>query len=200
MKNLTSRVQEAVENSPSGIITLDVLESLKLCDDFTLKTTLSRLGKSGRVLRLKRGVYASNPLKDQFVAAQSTFNGYIGFSAALYIHRFIAEMPFVITVVTTSQSESKRFGAYEFRAVAMKEKAIGFENIGNLVVSTRAKTLFDCIYLERYSIEGKKLIEAYIENPLDAKGLKEFDSYVLKFSSQKTRGKFGEVKKLIGRG
>ncbi|MCL5239684.1 MAG: hypothetical protein M1286_04435 [Candidatus Marsarchaeota archaeon] len=200
MKNLTARLQEAVENSPSGIITLDVLESLKLCDDSTLKTILSRLVKSERALRLKRGVYASNPVKDQFVAAQSAFNGYIGFSAALYIHRLIAEMPFVVTVVTTSQSGSKRFGTYEFRAVALKEKAIGFESIGNLVVSTRAKTLFDCIYLERYSIEEKKLIEAYIENPLSAKELKEFDSYVQKFASQKTRRKFLEVKKMVAKG
>ena len=49
------------------------------------------------------------------------------------MHRLITELPFAITVVTVYKSASKMIGAYEFRAVALKEKAIGFENLGTLL-------------------------------------------------------------------
>ncbi|EET90066.1 MAG: hypothetical protein LVQ97_00395 [Candidatus Micrarchaeales archaeon] len=194
MDSLIERVRRAVENSPNGIAMLETLESLQLCDKFTLKTTLSRLDKSGRIIRLKRGVYSSNPIKDAFVAAQSTYGGYIGFSSALYVHKLIAELPFLVTVVTTHLSTLKTIGAYQFRAVAMKEKAIGFQNVGDLTVSTRAKTLFDCLYLERYSIERDKLIEVYRSAKLSPGELSEFDLYVKRFVSKRRRAKFDMIK------
>lgn len=197
MDNLTEKIRRAVENSPNGIAWLETLESLQLCDRSTLKTTLSRLSKSSRILRLKRGVYSSNPIRNAFAAAQCVYGGYLGFSSALYAHKLIAELPFVVTVVTTHKSASKAAGAYEFRAIAMGEKAIGFEDIGGLTVSTKAKTLFDCLYLERYSIERDKLIEAYKTAKLSPDELREFDSYVKRFVSKKRRAKFDEIKKEI---
>lgn len=113
------------------------------------------------------------------------------------MHRLITELPFAITVVTVYKSASKMIGAYEFRAVALKEKAIGFENLGDSTVSTRAKTLFDCIYLERYSIERDKLIEAYKTARLGAEELKEFDSYVRRFVKSSRRDKFDKIRKEI---
>ena len=197
MDSLTEKIRRAVENSPNGIAELETLESLQLCDKFTLKTTLSRLGKSNRIIRLKRGVYSSNPIRDTFIAAQCIYNGYIGFSSALYVHKLIAELPFTVTVVTTYKSASKVIGAYEFRAIAMKEKAIGFESMGELTVSTRAKTLFDCLYLERYSIERDKLIEAYKLAKLSSDELREFNSYVKRFVSEGRRAKLNMIKKEI---
>ena len=178
-------VLRSVEDSPNGIASLDVLESLGLCDPFTLKTTLSRLSRSGRIIRLKRGLYSANPMKDVYLCAQSVFNGYLGFSTALYLHKLIAEMPFMITVVTACTSRTKRFGEYEFRAVALKEKAVGFERNGEYVVSTRAKTLFDCLYLPRYSVGSEKLFEAFREADLSDKEWQEFDLYVRKFASRR---------------
>ncbi len=195
MDNRTERLVRAIQNSPEGIAALETLEGLRLCDKFTLRTTLSRLSKSGRIIRLKRGVYSENPIRDAFTAAQYTYGGYLGFSSALYLHKLITELPFTITVVTPHKSASKTIGAYELRAVAMKEKAIGFENVGTLTVSTRAKTIFDCIYLEKYSIAKDKLIEAYRDAPLNARELKEFDSYVKRFIPSRMRNKFVEVKK-----
>ncbi len=194
MDKLTERLVKAVQNSPDSIAELETLESLQLCDAFTLKTTMSRLCKAGKLIRLRRGVYSANPINDVFTAAQRIYAGYLGFSSALYIHKLIAELPFVVTVVTAYKSGSKRIGAYEFRAVALKEKAIGFESIGNLTVSTRAKTLFDCIYLGKYSVERGKLILAYADAPLSKAELREFDSYVARFATDRTRPEFESVK------
>ena len=197
MDSLIERIRRAVENSPGGIARLETLESLRLCDNFTLKTTLSRLGKSNRIIRLKRGVYSSNPVRDAFAAAQCVYNGYIGFSSALYVHKLIAELPFLVTVVTTHKSASTAIGEYEFRAIAMKEKAIGFEAVGDLTVSTRAKTLFDCLYLERYSIERDKLAEAYGLAGLSPDELREYDSYVKRFVPERRRAKFDRIREDI---
>ena len=197
MNNLTEKLVKAVQDSPNGIAELETLKSLQLCDSFTLRTTMSRLCKAGRLIRLKRGVYSANPINDAFMAAQRIYSGYIGFSSALYIHKLITEMPFTITVVTVYKSGTKRIGTYEFRAVALKEKAIGFENIGNLTVSTKAKTLFDCIYLGKYSIEKDKFAEAYGDAQLNTAELREFDSYVKRFATSRTRSKFESVRQRI---
>ncbi len=178
---ISEAVLRAVEKSPFGIATLEVVDSLHLCNSFTLKTTLSRLHKAGRIIRLKRGVYSANPMVDPFICAQNTFNGYLGFSTALYLHKFITELPFALAVATTNKSGYKTFAPYEFRAVALKEKAVGFERLGPYVVSTRAKTLFDCLYLPMYGVEWPKLIAAYEEKPLSKNEWREFDSYVKKF-------------------
>jgi len=196
-EKFTSKVLGAIEKSPSGITTLDVLESLRLGDRTSLKTVLSRLNKSKRIIRLKRGVYSANPIKDPFVAAQALFNGYIGFSSAIYLHRLIAEIPFTILVVTPSLSACKKIGQYEFRAISLKYKAIGFERSGNYVVSTRAKTLFDCVYLSKYSIERTKLVDAFKEAKLIKKEWQEFYSYVKKFAGKRIAKKFYNIKKEI---
>ncbi len=188
---------KAVEGSPSGIARLDVLESLGLCSPATLKITLSRLGRSGRIIRLKRGVYSASPIRDAFASAQAVFNGYVGFSAALYLHRLISEVPFTVAVVTGRKSGVKRIGNYEFRAVALGGKAVGFERNGPYVVSTRAKTLFDCLYLPKYSVEQEKLVAAFREARLGAEERREFTGYVKKFASGKTRAKMLKAAKLL---
>lgn len=194
MTKLIDYVMNAIQNAPNGIITIDLLKSLRLCNSFTLKTTLSRLNKSDRIIRLKRGTYSTNPIENAFIAAQATFDGYIGFSSALYLHMLIAEMPFSITVVTVNESKLKKFNSYEFKAIALKNKAVGFEEKNGITVSTRAKTLFDCLYLEKYSIEEKKLIEAYQMKPLTPQEIREFNMYITKFVIPSKRKKFKEAK------
>lgn len=198
MEKLSDKLVKAIESSPNGIASLDVLESLGLCGPFTLRTTLSRLGQSGRILRLKRGLYSANPMKDAFLCAQLVFNGYLGFSTALYLHKLIAEAPFTVTVVTKGTSRAKRVGEYEFRAVALKEKAVGFERKGGCVLSTRAKTLFDCLYAPKYSVEEEKLFRAFSEAELAEEEWREFGRYVKKFASGKTAKKMEEAEKSIG--
>jgi len=175
-----SRVVSAIEASPNGIASLELLESLRLCGRDSLKTALSRLGKAGRIVRLKRGVYSASPMKDAFTCAQATYNGYLAFSSALYLHGMATEMPFAITVATAATSEVKRFGQFEFRAVALGKRAVGFERKGAYVVSTKAKTLFDCLCLPRYSVEREKLEEAWRTLSPDEK--REFAGYAKKLA------------------
>jgi len=196
-ESVAQRVLKAVEASPSGIASLDVLESLGLCGPATLRVTLSRLGRGGRIVRLKRGTYSASPIRDAFASAQAVFNGYIGLSSALYLHRLISEVPFTVTVVTARKSGAKRVGGYEFRAVALGGKAVGFERKGPYVVSTRAKTLFDCLYLPKYAVEPEKLISAFREARLGKEERLEFLGYVEKFASAKARTRILKAAKQV---
>ncbi|MBI5636137.1 hypothetical protein HY993_04210 [Candidatus Micrarchaeota archaeon] len=196
-KMVSSGVLQAIVKSRFGVSDLAFLESLKLTDSLSLKTTLSRLNKAGKILRLKRGVYSSNPLVDEFYCAQSVYNGYLGFSTALYLHKLITEVPFTIFVVTTSQSKSKNFGEYEFKAVSLKEKAIGFTRLGGYVVSTRPKTLFDCLYLPQYGVGEKKLIDCFKQAELSKKEWSEFDFFARKFCGKALSEKMLAVKARI---
>ncbi len=193
----TAKVLESIKKSPQGIITLDILESLRLCGRDTLKTILSRLHKAEKIVRLKRGVYATFPLQDAFAAAQSAFGGYLGFSTALYLQGLISEMPFTLIVVTPQTSASKNFGQYKFKAVALKEKAIGLETKGKYVVSSRPKTFFDCLYLPEYSVEPEKLLRAFQEAHLTKREWKEFDYYLETFVKGTVRTKFYKAKKAV---
>lgn len=197
METLTNRVLNAINNSPNGIVTFDILKSLDMCDDFTLKTTLSRLRKSDRIITLKKGIYSTNPMTDAFMAANYIFGGYIGFSGALYLHKLITELPFSIVVVNRLKSGLKTIGQYEFRAVALRDKAIGSVTVAGITMSTRPKTLFDCLYLEKYSVELDKLIGAFNAARMTAKELAEFDMYVEKLIPKNKRQRFYEAKKRI---
>ncbi len=198
MDSKTARVLESIRKAPRGIASLDILESLQLCNRDTLKTTISRLHKTGKIVRLKRGVYAALPLQDAFAAAQAAFGGYLGFATTLYLHGLISEMPFTLTVATVKTSAVKAFGVYEFKAVPLGKKAVGFETKDGYVVSTRPKTFFDCLYLPEYSIEEKKLFRAFREARLTAKEWKEFDFYVEKFADN-SRKTFYAAKQAVRR-
>lgn len=197
---LPQRLVKAAEDSKDGILTLEIAHSLRLAGKDTVKTTLSRLAKSGGLLRLKRGVYCTNPVRDAFAAAQATFNGYVGFGCALYIHGMLAEIPFTVTVVARGTSAARNLGEYEFVSVAMKEKAIGFERKGRYVVSTRAKTLFDCAYLPRCAPEMEKLAEAYCQHPLNRREWWEFDFYCQKFAAGNSARRAAQIKARILKG
>ena len=194
---VSKSVLGAVESSPLGIARLEVLASLKLCSMPTLKTTLSRLNKAGKIIRLKRGAYSASPMRDAYACAQAVFAGYIGFAAALHVHGIISEMPFTVAVVTAGGSKVKRFGQYEFRAVALGEKAVGFEKKDGRVVSTAAKTLFDCIYAPEYSVERERLIGAYRDRGMKREEWEEFDAYVGKFASAKMARRMQRAKEEI---
>lgn len=197
MTTLTSALLKAIEQSPQGISTLDFLKSLGLSDEQTLKTLLSRLQKAHQIVRLKRGVYAHVPLQDSFAAAQATFSGYLGLSTALYLHKFISEVPFTLFVITRATSAVKKIGISEFRAVALRQRAIGFEQKGSYVLSTPAKTLFDCLILPQYALEEEKLITVFQGAGLTPREWKEFDWYVKKFLPLSKKNQAYAIKKKI---
>ena len=195
---VTEGVLAAIGFSPSGIAPLDVLASISPASRGTLLATLCRLAREKRIVRLKRGVYSVAPIRDGYAAAQAKFGGYIAFSSALRLHGLISEEPFTIMVATPNSSQLAREGNLEFRAVALKERAVGSERIGSHEVSSRAKTLFDCLLLPQYSVEIEKLADAYSRAGMGKSEWREFGMYVKRFGRRKAKAMLEFEKKVRG--
>ncbi len=197
-RNVTAGVLRALELSPSGIAPLDVLASISNASRGTLLATLCRLAREKRIVRLKRGAYSVSPIRDGYAAAQAKFGGYIAFASALKLHGLIAEEPFTITVATPNYSKTVRAGNLEFRAVALGERAVGSERKGAHVVSSRAKTLFDCLFLPQYSVEKEKLADAYAAAGMKKEEWREFERYVRGLGRRKAREMLEFEKNALG--
>ncbi len=184
-ENVTEGILRAISASQSGIANLEMLDSLRLCSRGSLLATLCRLGKQKRIIRLKRGAYSTNPIQDGYAAAQVKFAGYIGFASALRLHGLIAEEPFTIIVVTPNLSKTAQIENMEFRAVALGNRAFGTVRIGRYNVSSKAKTLFDCLFLPHYSVPEAVLAEAYSHAGMKSAHWREFNDYAKKFGGRK---------------
>lgn len=195
---VTAGVLRAIGLSPLGILPLDVLASISTASRGTLLATLCRLAREKRIVRLKRGAYSVAPIRDGYAAAQAKFGGYIAFASALRLHGLITEEPFTITVATPKTSRTVHVGSLEFRAVALGERAVGSERKGEHVVSSRAKTLFDCLLLPQYSVETEKLAGAYARAGMTAGEWREFEMYVKRFGRRNAKAMLEFEKKVRG--
>ncbi len=196
LSGLEQQIYFSVEKSANGIVRFETLKNLNLCSENTLKVILNRMVKKGWFKRLKRGTYLIQSFGfesngDPIAVAQAVFNGYLGFGSALYFHGIADEYPFTVFIVTNSTSKTVPFGSFELKAVALKDKAVGFETKNGIVVSTIAKTLFDCFYLPEYAGGYSKILKAFYNARMDEKQLKEFKFYVERFADKGLRAKIG---------
>ena len=124
-----------------------------------------QLLSKGYLYPLKRGSYLVNDtpsdkplIQNPFQIAPYVQKGYIGFSSALRLYNLITYEPFTIFIVTPHTSQEKTLGDYVFKSVAMGKKATGATFSQGVYVSTREKTLFDCMYKPQYAGGYKEII------------------------------------------
>ncbi|MBI5332116.1 MAG: hypothetical protein HZB65_00940 [Candidatus Aenigmarchaeota archaeon] len=166
------------------IITFDIIESWNLCSENVLKVAIHNLLKKGLFFSLKKGVYVIQPpftkeivIEDPFYTAQSLFNGYIGFSSALYIYKLMDEIPFTIFISTRNHSLSKKIGEYEYKAVSLGDRFSGYVQKDNYLVSNLPKTFFDCFYIPEYSGGYSNILRAVYRAKMTDKEWYEFLYY-----------------------
>lgn len=188
MSPLEQRIYFAVRNARDGVISLDIIRSLRLTDNKTLLFALSNMAKKGWLTRLRRGVYlvsesGSNVIKDPFLIATYIFPGYVAFSSALYVHRLVDVIPFEVQVATRNETGVKKIGAYSFRAIALRERHIGSELREGRVVSSVVKTIYDCLTHVELGGGYPQILKSIYEAKLSKNGWKEFLYYAEKFES-----------------
>ncbi|MBI5636136.1 hypothetical protein HY993_04205 [Candidatus Micrarchaeota archaeon] len=208
---LEQRVYNACEGARGNLASIGVIESLKLSDDNTIRVVVSRLCKKKWFKRVKNGLYFvqtpfSSGLEDEFAYGQNVYNGYLGFSTALYLHKLSDQLPFEITVVTRSKSAVKKEGEYSFRSVAMGRKAFGSQTLGtgmgsggrgNYVVSTRAKTLYDCLLHPDLAGGLPLVLKAFFDARLSEKEWREFFWFAQKFEKNAFYQRLGYLLSLL---
>ena len=178
-----------------------------------LKILLSRYEKKNRVIRLKKGMYVSRDYlneiekKDlfsfysEFVANILYEPSYLSLDYVLYQNNLLTEVPKNFTSITINKTTSffNEIGNFLYHKV--KDKLFcGFlilkEGNFNIFKATKAKALFDFLYLRKNEIVNEKSIEELrlnLEN-ISKNELKELKKYIELEGSKKMREIYGIIK------
>ncbi len=136
---------------------------LKLHDTFdqSFKNQLSRWEKSGKIIRLKRGLYILDETERRqkvsrwTLSAEIYFPSYISLESALSFHGFIPDRISDITCITTRKTASFNniFGKFTFRTIR-PHVFRGFIRIketwgGTFLMAEPEKAIVDLLYLDK---------------------------------------------------
>lgn len=155
LTRLEQRVMSVLRDS--DVITIDNLyklnKFLKFAEKSTIKEIAFRLVKKGNLVRLKRGKYMvvkALENRDALKMANYIFDGYIALTSALFIYGYNQTKSFIIWGVTSSRKKIRKIGEYTYIALPMGKLVFGSVYHNGYKVSTKAKTLFDCVYNIHY--------------------------------------------------
>lgn len=182
-------------------------------DRIYLKILLSRYQKSGKVIRLKRGVYVTKDYIEtvkgksrlssysEFLANILYRPSYLSLEYILYQHNLLTEIPVNFTLITKNKTARfrNRFGGFFYRKVK-HELFCGFDIIRDgdfsIMRATKAKALFDYLYLRKNaiaateSVSGLRLNLSQLNRPEKA----ELGKYVAIEGSKKMRAIYRLIK------
>ncbi len=171
-------------------------------DPKKINKIISSLKKKGYLYRLKRENYliqeipTEKPIiKDPYLVGLALFKGYLAFSSALKIYDLIDYEPFMIFIATWNISRTEEIGNYLIKAVALGEKAIGITHYKNYYVSTREKTIYDCLIKPQFAGGYATITQAIYR--IGELNWEVILGYIEKFSSNSMAQKIGYILDLL---
>lgn len=141
-----------------------------------LKTMLGRYNARRAIIRLKKGLYASQKYVDQtkisnyypnyleFIANQLSAPSYLSLDYVLAQHNILTEMPANFTSITVDKPGSyiNALGKYFYHSIK-PELFCGYLSTQDhdltINKATKAKALFDYLYLRKNSLNNRSAIE-----------------------------------------
>ncbi|MCX6991428.1 MAG: hypothetical protein NTX49_10295 [Chlamydiae bacterium] len=149
---------------------------------------LSRLVKSGDLIRLKNGFFLiSEKVKDDPVPYEQVSNllygpSYVSYEWALSTYGLIPEGVYVVSCASSLKSKihSTPVGEFHYIGLPHHRYSIGItqkENrFGNYIIATPEKALADLIHLKSYDLSGRDLLIDLIEGRrIEESDLKNLD-------------------------
>jgi len=192
------RIIASVENLP--YFTLDDLSSIEKNKNY-LKILFSRYEKTGKLIRLKKGIYVT----ERYLLSNREMNKYHEFLANLlyqpsylsldYIlcrHNLLTELPKNFTSATKNKTAhfSNKLGNFFYHKIK-NELFCGFdiikEDVFNIMRATKAKALFDFLYFRKNLLTNENAIEELRLNlgEITEKDMEELKSYIKLEKSKK---------------
>jgi predicted transcriptional regulator of viral defense system len=198
--NKSRRIRNLIRGLP--FFNLENLKILNASEEY-LRIFLSREEKSGRIVRLKKGFYTSkefvektkneNKYNDflEFLAYKIYEPSYLSLDYVLYENNLLTEIPANFTLVTKNKTAtfSNKLGNFIYHKIK-DELFFGFEIVkkGDFLIykATKAKALFDFLYLRKNLLINKEAIKALRINTeeLSLKDKKEIKKYIEKEGSK----------------
>ncbi len=186
--------------------TIESLKSMEKDKNY-LKIFLSRYSKKGKIIRLKRGLYVSKDFIDEahtkgifssyleFLANIIYFPSYSSLEYILYKHNILTEVPVNFTLITANKTAkfTNKVGNFFYHKIKAR-LFIGFKILEKdgffTYEATKAKALFDSLYLRKNLLVDKRNVEELRLNVgnLNEKDKEELEKYVELESSKKMKG------------
>ena len=148
------------------VLTIDTLyklnEIFKFAQKSTIKETAFELVKKGALIRLGRGKYLvikSTENYDALKAANYIFDGYIAMASALFVYGYNQTKSFIIWGTTSSRKKIRKIGEYTYIMLPMGKSIFGSFYYKGYKISTKAKTVLDCVYNIHYVEDVTPLID-----------------------------------------
>jgi len=176
-----------------------------------VRRQLSRWTKAGRILQLRRGLYALAPLYRKSiphpftVANRMVQASYVSLQSALAFHGLIPEHVPTVTSMTTGRPRTWHtpLGDYVFRHIH-KRWFWGYRRLDlgasqQAFVATPEKALLDLIHLEPCGATSGYLKELRLQN-LDRLNLEELEAQAVRSASPKLRRFVRLVSELVRAG
>ncbi|MFA5776957.1 MAG: hypothetical protein WC906_00770 [Parcubacteria group bacterium] len=151
-----------------------------------LKVSLNRLVKNGALLRLSRGIYATNLSNVEWnkLALELYSQSYLSFEWALAYHKILSQQPINLTLATAKRSRTINVSDYIFIYHHIRPELFwGYEKRDNVMIADPEKAFLDLAYL---SINGYAKLDASEMN-LKLLDKKRIGLYLKKFNSKKLK-------------
>ena len=205
----TIKVLNIVASLP--YFTINNLKNLAI-KEYYLKIILARLEKQGKIIRLKKGLYAARTLVD-VMQSKELYSDYLEFLSNIILspsylsleyvlgkHNVLTDSPVNFTNISKSKTAifNNQFGNFIYHKIK-SSLFTGFKIIKNnkLIIyeATKAKAFFDYIYLRKNLIVDNRAIKELRINTdvFDKKDKQELKGYVNLEGSAKIKNIFHKI-------
>lgn len=171
-----------------------------------LKILLGRYVKTGKVIRLKKGLYVAKEYIDglekkgqlsyylDFLSGVLCQSSYLSLEYVLYRHNLLTDVPYNFTSITKNKTATftNKFGNFFYHKIK-PSLFCGFEIIREgefrFCRATKAKALFDFLYLRKNILPDKKAVKELRLNVefLNRADIKELKKYAAMEGSPKIK-------------
>jgi len=207
LSHLEQKIYLLLESEGTNVFTVKELRKFKLPIKYGhLRVLLHRMERKGWITSVRKGVYLRLPavaavegrvyLEDPFVVALKIFDGYLAFQSALRVHGLSEYQPFTVFIATRGRSATvSLLKQYEIKAIKLGKRYTGFAKKDNYVVSSIAKSFFDCFFHPQHAGGYSEILKAL--HACKDMDWDEFLSYFRKFSSNSLCQKVGYLLTLL---
>ncbi len=144
-----------IQNINKSSYTLNDFVKLTAQDKKSVRVALSRLTRSGAVVRLRRNMYVPAGVKIdwELIAEQIVPESYVSFESALSFYNIINQVPYDLTLACLGKPKRIKLTGKDIVFRRLKKELFGgFVINGKIRIATPEKALLDTIYL---SVRGQ---------------------------------------------
>ena len=185
------------------IITINTLyklnEIFKFAEKDTIKEIAFKLVKKGALIRLERGKYLVIKSAENYnalKAANYIFDGYIAITSALFVYGYNQTKSFIIWGTTSSRKKIRKIGEYTYIMLPMGKLMFGSFYYKGYKISTKAKTVLDCVYNIHYVEDITPLI--YLILDMNSKDFDELLGYLHMINNSSLTQRLGFILEKAG--